>query len=343
MMRAFLSRGALAATHGLNTAWRYVRRDGRRLAVLMYHGVVEEALDPFCWHQLPLANFREQMQFVARTCTVLPLEEALERMEAGTLPHRACAITFDDGFRNNATTAYPVLRELGLPATIFLVTGLVTGLTGTGAVLWPDRLYLAVKATDASTLDASRLGLGQVPLGTSEQKAVALDDMLRVLKERPAEKKNADLACLLKDLGAVGEPEAGAFGLLSWEEVAGLAQDKRITFGAHTTRHEILSRQPDEAVEQEIRSSHEEVRRRLDAAPQVFAYPNGRRIDFDQRAQDVLRGLAVPWALSTREAVARSGGDPLDVPRICVGADMPLTRFRQLVGGTVDLLKGRGG
>ena len=31
------------------------------------------------------------------------------------------------------------------------------------------------------------------------------------------------------------------------------------------------------------------------------------------------------------------------VPRICVGADMPLTRFRQLVGGTVDLLKGRGG
>jgi len=336
-MASLFSRAALESFHGLHTAWRAVRRDGTRLAVLMYHGVVEEPLEPFCWHQLPLGHFEAQMRFVARTCRVLPLTEALDRMAQGTLPHRACAITFDDGFLNNRTTAYPVLRDLDLPATIFVVTGKL----GTQEVLWPDRLYLAVRDTQASVVDAAALGLGSLPLGGPGQRAGAIEALLGVLKTLPAAEKDAQLARLLEALRASEAPEPGPFALMGWDDVAALAADARITFGAHTTRHDLLSRLPDAAVEAEIRTSHADVTQRLDVEPHVFAYPNGRTIDFDERAKRVLRELGVPWALSTREALARTGADAHDVPRICVGAHLPFQRFRHLVGGTIDALMRR--
>lgn len=299
----------LAVARGVHALVR--RRRGDRLAILMYHGVVERALDPFCWHQLPVAAFRRQLTWVKRNMNVLPLEEALERLAERTLPPRACAITFDDGFLNNAEIAHPVLRELELPATIFLVTGMLGG----DAALWPDRVYLALRATQPAEIDVR----------------------LRALKGMPAHEKDEALAAL----GANGAQDPAEFRLMTWEDVARLAEDPRIRFGAHTTSHEILSQLPDAEVEREIRESHAEVTRRLGYVPKVFAYPNGRPQDFDGRAQAALRALDVAWAVSTEEGLARSDGDPLAVRRICIGSDLPLRRFRVLVDGTVDWLKRR--
>lgn len=63
------------------------------------------------------------------------------------------AITFDDATRNLATHAVPVLRELRLPAAMFLVTGPM----GTGETLWPDRLWLAIARTAATEVDLAEL------------------------------------------------------------------------------------------------------------------------------------------------------------------------------------------
>jgi len=300
-----------------------------RLTLLMYHGVVEAALSPFCWHMLPLGAFERQIAWVRRHLHVLPLEEALERMRRGDLPPRACAVTFDDGFRSVRDLALPVLARHGVPATVFLVTDLV----GTLRVPWPDRLYLAVRSTDASVLDARALGLGDLPLGDDALRARALAACLRVLKERPVGEKREILAALLGGLGAREDPDPAEFRLMDWEDVRALAAGGRIAFGAHTTLHEMLSRQPDEEIERTIAASQAEVTRRLGRAPSVFAYPNGRTIDFDERAKAALRRLGVPWALSTETGRAHRGSDPLALPRVCVGADLPLGRFRLLCRG----------
>jgi peptidoglycan/xylan/chitin deacetylase (PgdA/CDA1 family) len=62
------------------------------------------------------AAFEEQMKWLADSMRVVPLAEAVERADG-------VALTFDDGYRDNYIEAAPVLARLGLPATVFVVTG----------------------------------------------------------------------------------------------------------------------------------------------------------------------------------------------------------------------------
>lgn len=89
------------------------------------------------WHRVddsgddlstPVDAFRQHLDELARWgAVVLPLEEAAARLYAGTLPDRAVALTFDDGYASVVETAWPILRERGLPATLFVVSGFLAG------------------------------------------------------------------------------------------------------------------------------------------------------------------------------------------------------------------------
>ncbi|MGB0100759.1 MAG: polysaccharide deacetylase family protein [Nocardioides sp.] len=73
-------------------------------------------------------DFRRHLDELADWgATVLPLEEAVTALDAGQLPERAVALTFDDGYASVIETAWPVLRERGLPATLFAVTDYLSG------------------------------------------------------------------------------------------------------------------------------------------------------------------------------------------------------------------------
>ena len=110
----------LLCTCGVPMFARWKR--SRRLAILMFHGVEDEPLDPPCDWVIDTATLRRDLEYVRRHFNVLPLEEALERLRDGSLPKRAATVTFDDGTRNLLTNAAPVLRELGMPAAVFLAS-----------------------------------------------------------------------------------------------------------------------------------------------------------------------------------------------------------------------------
>jgi peptidoglycan/xylan/chitin deacetylase (PgdA/CDA1 family) len=94
------------------------------LTVLVYHRVgagMAQEMD------VPVGTFRVQMEHLERTATVVPLVEGLDRLAEGTLGRDAVALTFDDGYRDVYTRAWPILMRLGLPATLFLATGFLEG------------------------------------------------------------------------------------------------------------------------------------------------------------------------------------------------------------------------
>src|SRR6185295_12149507 len=108
--------------------------------VLLYHRVASHEPDV---HRLcvPPEAFRAQMELLARELDPVDLGELVEGARAGSVPERAVAVTFDDGYLDALETASPILAELGIPATFFVCTD---GLDDPGEAWW-DRLERALE------------------------------------------------------------------------------------------------------------------------------------------------------------------------------------------------------
>src|SRR5690606_6002950 len=106
-----------------------------RAAVLMYHRVAHDPLDPWRLCVRP-EHFDAQLARLRSRRRVVPLRQLVAEHRARRLPHGTVAITFDDGYADNATRAVPLLRRHGLPATCFLTAGAI----GAGREFWWDEL-----------------------------------------------------------------------------------------------------------------------------------------------------------------------------------------------------------
>src|SRR3954469_13759898 len=94
--------------------------------ILLYHGVTSErdrGIFNYRKKFIDTAVFRAHLTWIKEQYEVLPLADFLRAHNAGSLSSRPMAITFDDGYANNYTDAFPALRELSLPATFFITTG----------------------------------------------------------------------------------------------------------------------------------------------------------------------------------------------------------------------------
>lgn len=325
----------LLCVAGVPALARRLHRDV--LAIVMFHGVEDRPLSLPCWHVNGMQLYRRQLQYAREHFNVLPLEEALACLAAGTLPPRALAITFDDGTRNLATHALPVLRELNLPAAVFLATGPI----GTGATLWPDRLWLAIAGSDAAEVDLAALGLGTCSLDGSAKRGAVYAAAVEGLKNLADAKRIAVLDQIMGRLGYRDGGDPGPFRMLSWDEAREMAADPLVTLYPHTVTHPILSRCCDDKVEREIADSCAALERETGLAPTIFAYPNGRPQDFDARAMDTLRRRGVRWGLSTAPGFADRRCDPLALPRLAVGSNSSFDYFRLMVSGGLPRRRGR--
>ncbi len=106
------------------------KREG--VIVLMYHRVNDSL--PANDLVVPVEVFRRQMRYLKEHCEVIDTKELIQGFNVSTFQgikgapktkKPAVVITFDDGYRDNYLNAYPILKELGLPATIFLITGMI--------------------------------------------------------------------------------------------------------------------------------------------------------------------------------------------------------------------------
>jgi peptidoglycan/xylan/chitin deacetylase (PgdA/CDA1 family) len=97
---------------------------GDGLRVLFYHRVADDD-DELA---VPVRRFCEQMDFLAAEgYRVLDVTQIGDQLDAGELPERTVGLTFDDGCRDIAENAVPVLEKHGFRATVFVATGVTDG------------------------------------------------------------------------------------------------------------------------------------------------------------------------------------------------------------------------
>ena len=314
--------------------------------MLLYHRVADLDADPQRLAVTP-ASFAAHLDILSRYATPLPLDELVRRAHAGSLPERAVAITFDDGYADNLEAAVPLLERYGLPATIFIATGAIAGghefwwdaldrlLLGPGTL--PARVQVAiagdviVQDLPASAGDHERdralwAGWHVECAETPTPRHRLYRELCARLRQLPGE-ACADVIAALEAQADVA-PDRQSHRPLTPSAVATLGGRPGIHIGSHTMSHPSLAHLDRDDRRREITGGRHQVESWTGSPAPAFAYPFGGRRDV---SADVARaagdaGLAI--ACTTAPGRVHAGTDPLRVPR-CLVRNWPADEFMQ--------------
>lgn len=309
-----------------------------RLTVLAYHRVTDPDAAGFMGFRGNVsatpAEFDEQMAWVAAEMTPVAIDAVVDAVGGRPLPNRAVLVTFDDGYRDNLTTAAPILDRHRIPATIFLATDHI----GTATPFWWDHVAWCFTASPIEEAELPILGPRSWQRG-----AGPVSEWVAAAKTLPEVEKQQAVASLAGVLGA-GDPSAAFAGqLLDWDDVRFLA-GRGWRIGGHTCTHPILTKVDPSTATAEVVDSVERVRTEVGSDVPGFAYPNGQPGDFDGPARAAVTAAGVPLAFTLVPGPTRPSEvlrDPLAIRRVYVHHGDDSVRFGAKVAGLPRLM-GRG-
>lgn len=250
--------------------------------ILMYHKITNEARSPLV---VSPERFKRQLAYICDHYQVVPLRDLAARLRHGTpLTAPLAAITFDDGYRDNLTVAAPILRQFGVPATLFFAPGPQE----LGRPFWWDLLD-AIGVTDEQII--------------ANFKELPYEDFQEMMTEMIAELRPKRVTEIVKQL------------YLTWDEVRDWVS-QGFSVGAHTLTHPILSRLTLDQARWEIWQSQVVIERQIGKAVDLFSYPNGRPEDFNAETTSILQDEGFKAACTTIKGWNDHTTEPLQLRRI---------------------------
>jgi peptidoglycan/xylan/chitin deacetylase (PgdA/CDA1 family) len=296
---------SLGARASLGTLDLWQARD-RRLSILIFHRVLRQP-DPLFPAEVDANRFDRFMRLVAASFHVLPLSDAVLRLQQGALPPRALSITFDDGYADNHDVALPILQRHGLRACFFIATGFLGG-----GRMFNDTVIECLRRSRHSQVDLAALGLGVLPLDTPAQRAQAIAQVLpRIKYQAPAQRQDA--LALLQQACAPGDLPDDL--MMSTAQVQAM-HAAGMEIGAHTVQHPILCRVDDATAERELLDSRAALQQMIQQPVTLLAYPNGQPDrDYALRHAQMARRLGFSAAVTTAPGVAGAAADVFQLPR----------------------------
>ena len=267
------------------------RRQSSNFQILTYHRVNDED-DSF----LPAVYtkiFSDQMRYIVSNFNILTLEDIVERMKKKDIPYNSIVITFDDGYKDNYLNAFPILKELSIPATIFLATEAVDS----QKILWHDKVFSAFRETRVEHFDGFGINNQMYSLMTQEEKTCARSDILNFLKYVNNEERILYIDRLMDRL-EINDKKEELNLMMTWEEIKEM-HENGISFGAHTVTHTILSNLSIKELRKEIFLSKKLIEENIGTEVKTFAYPNGSKKDFNETTKSLLREAGYSCAVTT--------------------------------------------
>lgn len=296
----------------------------RRLLILIFHRV-HRVTDELFDDEPDAARFDALLTMLRNSFRVMTLGSAVAALRDGSLPRRALAITFDDGYADNAVVALPLLQRHGLVATFFISTGFLDG----ADCMWNDALIEAVRVAPVPELDLHDLGLGLHPLRSMLDRRQLIGTVLGHAKYLPPAERDRFVSIVRC---RAGDSRPSPALMMTSDQVRALHRAK-MEIGGHTMHHPILSSLGLDACRQEINGGRERLESIVDAPVDVFAYPNGRPLqDYDRRHVELVKQLGFTAAVSTAPGAASARDDLFQLPRYTPWARSPAIWAARLFG-----------
>ena len=306
-----------------------------RLTVLVYHRIADAHSADFRFFRPNVSAspelFREQMAFISRHFNVIDLGMLREFiLHDCPLPPRPLLITFDDGYRDNYTNAYPILREFGFPAVIFLITSQMDNPT----LPWWDQCadYFAHTAREKAQLPF----IGEHDLSTGEQRDSACRALMAKLKRIPEIYKQRAMHELPSLLG-VEPPDYVQPLFVSWDQVRELVANG-IACQPHTVTHPIFSQIEYAEMYRQLTESRCRIEAETGQMATTFAYPNGLPGDYTAMSLRALREAGFSVAFTHRPGplyTSEVRQHPLEIARVPVDYGDTFEMFVMKAMGTL--------
>jgi peptidoglycan/xylan/chitin deacetylase (PgdA/CDA1 family) len=222
----------------------------------------------------------------------------------------AIALTFDDGWIDNAKYAQPILAQHAIPAAIFLCPGEM----GKSLPFWPERLVASFGIATRLKREKEFLAVIAEWAHLPATKVIARADELVEIVKRLCLRERALLFARLDQLGFARNlgDSATLDSTMSWEDARRLSESG-LLLGSHTLHHEILTRISLEESREEITASRTQLNREIARPCFALAYPNG---DWSAEIRELAASAGYAMAFANKPGVWTAETDPLTVPRI---------------------------
>lgn len=256
----------------LDTLERLMPGRANRPVILMYHriqhprgslGLADSLIDA------TPAIFEQHMELLARRYRVLPMADLLAAKRRGqSIPPRSVLITFDDAYRDFVEYAWPVLRRLALPVTLFVPTGYPDR---SDRSFWWDRLYTAIMSAPSRVGSTSMFG--PLELEDQSQRVRTHRRLTAAFKAMPHIEMVTACDQLMDEIGA-GPLQGSGDPVLGWADLR-MLERAGVSLAPHSRTHPRLDRLPEHMLSDEIAGSYRDL---LDAGTSplpILAYPDG--------------------------------------------------------------------
>lgn len=314
--------------------WVFAWLNRRKLLVLMYHGVDTGALNPvlnFDGMHVRVERFERQMRYLAAHYRVVALDQLPDGGPGVEAGRPLAAITFDDGYRNLYQYASPVLRRLGLPATVFVITDFLQY----GRAPWWDRMRAMVASTRCAVVRVPVQGTERrLPLETVAHKQAALRVLARELGGLPPQRREALLARLADDL-EVEESKLRTFRPLSTRRLREMAGDG-VSVGGHGRSHDSFLQLSRECLLAELTESKRVLESVTGRPIRWLSFPYG---EFSREAVEAAIEAGYRGAVTTVEGLNDGIRDPFAIRRVGVNDNVTLAQFIVATSGLRNFLK----
>jgi peptidoglycan/xylan/chitin deacetylase (PgdA/CDA1 family) len=286
--------------------------------ILMFHRVLPESsrirvhnhktLEITPAHLEEIINFFKQLDY-----QFISLDE-LERNQRAPEPKKKFVVfTFDDGYADNYTHAYPIFKKHGIPFTIYVATSMPDG----NAVLWWYLLEDLI--AEHSTIEGVVNGQKKIFFtNTTFRKEIAFNQ-IRSLFVR-ADKKALSLLMrdFFKDHTHTIYSKTTELAL-SWQQIVELSQDPLVTIGSHTVNHLPLHSLTLSDAQEEIRCSREIIESHVHQEVRHFCYPFG---SYGTKEIHLLKegGYSTATTVNMANIFNTHSGHPFSLPRIMINS-----------------------
>lgn len=300
-----------------------------RVPILVYHRILAstdtvDVHSAFTLRGLTVSvkNFERQISYLRRKYQFLSLAEYVKRKNAGTSLNNCAVITFDDGFKDFISLAWPILKKYQAPATIFMPAGFLT------MVHWQHQLY---DILDKAKTEKAEIKLGQeqvpVDLGNDWEKYRTIRRFITAIgKLTPAERQ--EMVNYIGTILKVNKKLTPAESYLSKEDLR-LLVEEGVALGAHSVSHEHLEELADRQLDEEITQAVVFIQDLTGEQNTAFALP------FSTGSEKVYKRLAEHRCLcsfSDESGLNTGTEDILRLKRIA-GLDVNLAEFVYDISG----------